>query len=83
MADVIPLPDAAVRGEVIAADVGQLAAEYPDWEVGSQWVGRPTGPDARFLWARCGKVIVTGWDRYQIAEQIRSAERSALPGGTS
>jgi hypothetical protein len=70
--EVIPLPRV---GEIVADDVAELAAEFPDWQVGADWITANSGTDFRFVWARRDDVILTAWSRAGLAEQIRATDR--------
>jgi hypothetical protein len=82
MADdnVIPLPRGGpVEGEIVAEDVASLAREFPEWEFGTSYITANSGPDARFLWARRERQLITAWSRAALACQVRDQQPPALP----
>jgi hypothetical protein len=66
--NVVPL---ARAGEIVGADVARLAAEFPDWEIGADWITANSGSDHRFLWARRHGKMLAEWNADALARQIR------------
>jgi len=77
-AEVVPLARAGeLDGTIVATDVAELAAEFPDFEIGSAFVTSASGPDYRYLWARGpDRVVIAAPERALLAAQLR---RLALP----
>jgi len=70
--NVIPLPFGPIAGEVVADDVAALAAEFPDFEIGSAFVTSNSRSDYRYLWARGpDRVLVAAPNRALLATQLR------------
>jgi hypothetical protein len=78
--NVVPLPlagDGFVVGELVGTDVAELAAEFPDFEIGTAYVTAASGPDYRYLWARgTDRVLIAAPDKSLLAEHLRRATRA-------
>jgi hypothetical protein len=77
--NVVPLRE----GEVVADDVAQLAAEFPEWQISADWITANSGTDVRFLVARREGVTLTGWDESALARLIRQRRSGAGRRGNS
>lgn len=60
-----PRPQVAVP-----ADLAELAAQYPDWQFGSDWVPAASGPDLRYVWARSGGWRHRAWSAPELAVKM-------------
>ena len=53
-------------------DIPALAAEFPEWHIGSTWWAATSGPDMRCLVARRGPVVKTAFTAAGLRRQILS-----------
>jgi hypothetical protein len=56
------------------SDLDELAEEFPLWRIGSVWTTANTGPDVRRLTAIKDGILLTAWNRYELAAEIRREE---------
>ena len=59
------------------SDIDELAEQFPGWRFGTVWASAATGPDARRLYATKGGIMVTAWNRFELAADIRREEASS------
>lgn len=58
----------------LAADLAEVAVQYPEWEFGEQWSSVASGTDYRSCWARRGSVRLTGKTPGILAAQLPIAD---------
>jgi hypothetical protein len=58
-------------------ELEQLAEQFPSWHFGSVWATANSGPDAKRLTASKGRVLLTAWNRYELAADIRREENNS------
>ena len=56
------------------SDIAELQVEFPDWVIGSVWASAASKPDVRRLTARRGTVLITAWNKTELAIGIRREE---------
>lgn len=61
-----------------AADLGELADTYPEWEFGTSWTAAATGPDYRRVWAHHGEQTIRARTATELARKL--LDRAAPPG---
>jgi hypothetical protein len=57
-------------------DLDRLRADHPLWVIGSVWVSRASGPDARRLVAAREGVRVGAWTWAELSAKIAAEERA-------
>lgn len=57
-------------------DIQFLSGMFPGWDIRGHWTVAGTGPDARYLRARRGEVVLTAWSAFELAARLRAAELS-------
>ncbi len=56
-------------------DLDELRDAFPEWRFGTVWASAASGPDKRRLTASRDGVLLTAWNRFELAEKIRWEER--------
>lgn len=74
----LPFAPGVAVGEIIAADVAQLAAEFSDYEVGVAYVTSNSRPDYRYLWAKREGVLIAAPDRAMLAAELRARQARSI-----
>ena len=54
----------------MSADLEQLRATFPDWEIEVRWTVAGARPDASYLQARKNEVTLTAWSANNLAAKI-------------
>jgi len=57
------------------SDIAELQIEFPDWVISSVWCSAASRPDVRRLTARQGTILLTAWNKTELAISIRAEER--------
>ena len=60
------------------SDLDQLREQFPAWEFGTVWTTVATGPDRCRLWAKLDGILLTAWNRFELANGIRREEGSSV-----
>ena len=55
-------------------DIAELQALFPGWVIGSVWCSAASRPDIRRLTARRGTVLLSAWNKTELAISIRAEE---------
>lgn len=56
------------------SDIAELQALFPDWVISSVWCSAASRPDYRRLTARRGTILLTAWNKTELAISIRHEE---------
>jgi hypothetical protein len=56
------------------SDIAELQVEFPDWVISSVWCSAASRPDIRRLTARRGTILLTAWNKTELAISIRCEE---------
>ena len=55
-------------------DLQELRAAWPEYSIGTLWLARASGPDARRYVAVKGPIILSAWNAAELDAAIRQAE---------
>jgi len=61
------------------SDIAELQDQFPDWVIGSVWASAASKPDIRRLTARKGVILLSAWNKTELAISIRREEDGILP----
>lgn len=62
--------------EPVPGDIAALREEFPGWRFGTVWTSAATAPDKRRLWAVKDGIMLSAWNRAELAQDIRREENS-------
>ena len=58
------------------SDIAELQDQFPNWVISSVWCSAASKPDIRRLTARRGTILITAWNKTELASSIRREEQA-------